>query len=62
MPPRPAGNGAVPTSERTMSPDKGTGGMTAAEDQRLAIRLGRRGPTPCTPAKGREPLEPAKGA
>jgi hypothetical protein len=59
---RPAGNGAVPTPKRTMSPDKGTGGMTALEYQELAIRRGRRGPAPCTPAKGRGPLEPAKRA
>ena len=57
---RPAGNGAVPTPKRTMSPDKGTGGMTALEYQELAIRRGRRGQPPAPPPKVADPWNPRK--
>ena len=53
---RPAGNGAVPTPKRTMSPDKGTGGITAAKLQGLAIRYGRKGASPLHPRQGSRTL------
>ena len=53
---RPAGNGAVPTPKRTMSPDKGTGGITAAKLQGLAIRYGCKGASPLHPRQGSRTL------
>ena len=57
---RPAGNGAVPTPKRTMSPDNGTVGRRRQMTKSLRPGTDARGAAPCTPAKGRDPWNPQK--